>query len=135
MPVSLQAIGLKKTLEVYAWKLSDETGVGISVDADDVPRLAEEVELNLFRIFQEAVSNAAKHSGASKVNVSLRHSPPRIVLEIRDNGCGFDYQQARSVRSGMGLSIMAERMKMLGGKMEVASLRDLGTTVRAEAPV
>ncbi len=135
MPVSLQAIGLKKTLEAYAGKLSAKTGMGIYVDADEVPRLAEETELNLFRFFQEAVSNAAKHSGASKVNVSLRHKPPRIVLEIRDNGCGFDYRQSQSVRSGMGLSIMAERMKMLGGNMEVASLRDSGTTVRAEAPV
>lgn len=135
MPVSLKATGLKKTFEAYAGKFSEKTGIKVSMAAEDLPRLSPEMEINIFRVFQEALNNAAKHSSATDLGITLRHGSPRIIMEIRDNGCGFDYQKARSGDSGMGLSIMAERMRVMGGDLTVTSIKGEGTTVRAEAPI
>ncbi len=135
MPVSLRTMGLKKTIEFYAEKFSEKTGIKVRVDSGDMPRTSPEIELHLFRVFQETVNNSAKHSGATIVDIALRHGSPRLVMEIRDNGCGFDYHQAQPERPGMGLSIMAERMRVVGGDLTVTSAKGKGTTIRAEAPV
>ena len=100
-------------------------------------RLAEPLEITIFRILQEAMHNAAKHSNADLIRISLS-SENGIHLIIEDNGSGFDLKEVtarRSILSGLGLSSMKERAELAGGKLYIESTRGVGTTVRALWPV
>jgi len=99
-------------------------------------RLAEPLEITIFRILQEAMHNAAKHSNADLIRISLE-SESGIHLIIEDNGSGFDLKEATAGRSrlnGMGLSSMKERAELSGGKLYIESIRGVGTTIRASWP-
>ena len=88
----------------------------------------------LFRIFQEALTNIARHAGATQVEVVLRKQRDRLVLRIHDNGRGFD--PASPSRSGsLGLLGMRERAAMLGGEVSISSAPEEGTTVTAWMPL
>jgi signal transduction histidine kinase len=87
---------------------------------------------HLFRIAQEAMSNALKHGGARNVKVELDTRPGGIVLTISDDGRGF---KTTAQNSGMGLRIMGYRAGMIGGKLEVHSAEGRGTKVVCTAPV
>jgi signal transduction histidine kinase len=135
MPVSLQAIGLIKTVEAFAQKFSENTGIDCKIESEDLPLMSLEVELNLYRILQEAMNNAAKHARAKNVIIKLfPSSPSLVVMEITDDGHGFDHRQVYSENSGMGLSIMQERARIIGGNLTVTSIKNKGTTIRVEAP-
>ncbi len=83
-------------------------------------RLAANVETALFRIFQEAVNNAVKHSGASELWIELREAMGRVTLEIKDNGKGLPRSaRASSECTGMGIVGMHERANQLGGKLTI----------------
>ncbi len=100
-------------------------------------RLAEPLEITIFRILQEAMHNAAKHSNADLIRISLR-SEKDLHLTIEDNGSGFDLEEVRarkSSRNGLGLSSMKERAELAGGKLCIESTRGVGTTIRALWPV
>jgi len=135
MPISLKAMGLANTITSHAAQYSKKTGLSVSVEADDLPRQSPDVELNLFRIFQEALNNAVKHSGAGSVVISLRKGPPGIVITIQDNGHGFDFEKALTANQGLGLSIMRERSRIMGGHLSIESAKGQGTTIRVEAPI
>jgi len=145
MPISLKAVGLANTITSHAAQYSKKTGITVSVEADDLPRQSPDVELNLFRIFQEALNNAVKHSGAGSVVISLRKGPPGIVMQIRDDGHGFDFQKALSANQGLGLSIMQERGRIMGGHVSIQSGKAQagkaqagkaqGTIITVEVPV
>lgn len=87
----------------------------------------------LFHICQEALANAAKHARANKVSVDLWTTPDRVLLEIRDDGRGFDVEKARKT-VGHGLANMAARVQGVGGDLEISSLPGEGTTVLAWVP-
>ena len=135
MPVSLKAMGLANTVSFYAAQYSKKTGMAVSVEADDISRPSPEVELNLFRIFQEALNNAVKHAGAGSVVISLRNSPSGLVMRIRDDGRGFDSQEVQAANRGLGLSIMRERSRLMGGNIHLQTGKDQGTTITVEVPV
>ena len=98
--------------------------------------LPADVALGLYRIAQEAVSNARRHSGATQVTVSLRTTDDAVILEIRDDGCGFALSDVRpGDRRGEGIPGMRERTSMLGGELTVASDPDRGTRVTASVPL
>ena len=99
-------------------------------------RLAEPLEITIFRILQEAMHNVAKHSNADLIRISLR-SEKGIHLTIEDNGSGFDLKEVRARRSalsGLGLSSMKERAELAGGKLYIESSPGAGTTIRAVWP-
>ena len=99
-------------------------------------RLAEPLEITIFRILQEAMHNAAKHSNADLIRIALE-SESGIHLIIEDNGTGFDLKEATAGKSrlnGMGLSSMKERAELSGGKLYIESIRGVGTTIRASWP-
>ena len=88
----------------------------------------------MLRIAQEALQNAVKHSHASHVTVVLRGEGSRLLLEIEDDGVGFD-PGAEGIRSRrLGLTSMEERAGRIGGTLEIRSAAGAGTTVRLEAP-
>ena len=93
-------------------------------------KLPEEVSLCLFRVLQEALQNAAKHSGARNVEVTLRRVWDQIHLMVRDRGIGFDTEDTINSR-GIGLTSMRERLKLVDGVLSIQSRRPIGTTIHA----
>jgi signal transduction histidine kinase len=133
-PPFLEEMGLAAALRMYGNRLVEKTGLRVSVKAEPGARLTPLMEDNLFRIAQEALGNAAKHSQAKAVGVRLSRAGGSVIMEIWDDGCGFDYLRVRSQNRGIGLSTMEERASLVGGSLSVKSGDGKGTTVRVEAP-
>jgi signal transduction histidine kinase len=93
-----------------------------------------DVSLCLFRVLQEALHNAVRHSGVRHFDVQLRGTGDAIDLTVRDEGVGFDVDAANRGR-GLGLTSMKERLKLVGGELFIESQSRRGTTVLARAPV
>jgi signal transduction histidine kinase len=87
----------------------------------------------LFRIAQEALNNAAKHSSAKRITVLLERNGAELALSVSDDGCGFDPAQAP--RGRWGMTTMRERAEAAGGRLLVDSSPGKGTAVRASVPV
>jgi signal transduction histidine kinase len=91
--------------------------------------LSPQLEDEILRIAQEAVTNVVRHAAASKVTVDLTYSPGSLLMRIVDDGCGFDVAAASSVAGHFGLKGMRERATMIAGRLEVESLTGEGTRV------
>jgi len=132
-PPFLEEMGLPAALKMYGNRVAKKTGVEIEVKADLASRPRSLIEENLFRIVQESISNASKHASATHITVSLDGSKDRLVMQVEDNGRGFDYGKIRSKGLGIGLSTMAERASLMGGTLSLRSGRE-GTSIRVEVP-
>ena len=131
----LDLLGLAAAAATFCKETSSHHGVSIQFVHQDVPpQLPDGVAINLFRVLQEAVSNAVKHSGASWYRVSLRRDGDDVELEVIDNGHGFDVAAALAA-SGLGLVSMQERLRLVNGEVTVESTPGKGTIVRALAPL
>jgi signal transduction histidine kinase len=109
------------------------TGMKVDVDIDgDLRGLSDSQKIVLFRVVQEALSNVRKHSGAAVVTVSLRSTRTFVSLSVSDNGYGFDPEQLGTDR--LGLAGISERVRLLGGAVEIETSPGAGTTVRATLP-
>jgi PAS domain S-box-containing protein len=133
-PMLLHDLGLEGSLRSLATGLSTPTTTVRAVFATDVPRLEEADEVTIYRIAQEAVSNAIRHAGARSVTVSLSASGARLVLEVRDDGSGFEVWRAEPMRA-LGLASMEERAQALPGRLVVRSQRGEGTTITLDCPI
>jgi signal transduction histidine kinase len=107
--------------------------VTLHADAQADHSLPSEARLALFHVAQEALSNAAKHSRASQMNVQLLNEADAVVLSLTDNGRGFVPEQAEQ-RMGHGLVNMRERARALGGQLSIRSAAGGGTEVRISIP-
>jgi signal transduction histidine kinase len=96
--------------------------------------LPDGVALNVFRVLQEALSNAVKHSGSHRYDVAIRGRGDRIQLDVRDQGRGFDPAVAFAT-SGLGLVSMQERLRFMNGEVTIESSPGQGTTVTATIPL
>ena len=134
-PPELERFGLGPALESIARSTEAATGIHIDSDIEESPeRLRPEVELGLFRIAQEALSNMAKHSDASEGRVVLRRDGDLVVLVVEDDGRGFEMPGTDVSASGLGISGMEERARLLGGRMECVSRRTKGARVTVSVP-
>ncbi len=130
-PAYLRFVGLTAALERLRREMSTGTAV-IAFSHESVPAsLAPEVKLGLFRVAQEALRNAVRHSGASRISLRLRGDPDRIILSIEDDGAGFDLAAAQQ---GLGLISMSERVQQIGGTLEVRSKPGSGTQLEIRVP-
>jgi len=130
----LKEFGLDFAAAGFCKELSEQKGLRIDFHSENVPKqLAEEISICLFRVLQEAVQNAAKHSGARHLQVSLRNGSNEIELTVHDSGIGFDPEMALR-KNGLGLTSMRERMKLVNGELSIESKLQRGTTVRARVP-
>jgi signal transduction histidine kinase len=130
----LEYLGLAAAANSFCREFSEQQKVRIEFSHSDVPRtMPREISLCLFRVLQEAVQNAAKHSGARHFNVDLRGSAEGINLTVRDQGAGFDKQSAENAR-GLGLISMKERLQLVKGELSVKSEPGRGTTISARVP-
>jgi signal transduction histidine kinase len=123
--------GLAESLRRYAQLAGRAHGITVRLTAADVPELEPRAQAAAFRVAQEALHNALRHSGAGEVSVTLTRRRRRVILEVTDNGTGFDPELASG---GLGLRSMRERAAAVGGVLRVSSTPDAGTTVRMEVP-
>lgn len=137
-PSVLDDLGLLPAMHSACDEFQHRTGVALELDCAPVPvRLAPVVELNLYRILQEALNNVGHHARAARVAVGLKAEEAFIELRIQDDGVGFEIGVARrrtSGRSGFGLVDMRERAALVGGTLTVQSAPDHGTEIVARIP-
>jgi PAS domain S-box-containing protein len=134
-PPNLERLGLAAALRQHVEDFSSRHGQVVEFEAlgfDDV-RLPPEVEVALYRIVQEALTNVARHAWARCVEVRLELNGDRVIAAVRDNGVGF--KPGAEERGGLGLVGMRERAEMLGGALVVESAIGAGTTVSVEIPL
>ena len=135
-PPMLDDLGLEAALQAFVQDFSHRWPVKAKFTGGRLGRLPLDVELVLYRIVQEALSNVAKHANASRVEARLTRRGRSLRLVIEDDGCGFDVEAAKSSRgSGLGLFGMEERLALIGGSVLVESAVGRGTRISAEAPL
>ncbi|MCJ8014717.1 histidine kinase [Paenibacillus sp. KQZ6P-2] len=126
-PIALEGKHLSRALEDYVRAWQGQTGIFVNLEARGDQLVSPVIEEAFFRIAQEALSNAARHSRADTVKLRLECGDP-VTLTISDNGSGFDVKDAGH---GVGLSSMRERVLTLGGQLDIWSEKGKGTTVTA----
>jgi len=138
-PSILDDLGLIPAIRWYAQTNLGKNGVQVDVERrEETMRLPTHLETMLFRILQEAVSNILRHANASQVSIDLRPEGDQIVLEVRDNGRGFDVEKARGeamTQKQLGLLGMQERVSLVNGTIKVDSTPGGGTTLRVYVPL
>ena len=135
-PPMLDDLGLEAALQAFVADFSHRWPVKAKFTSARLGRLPPDVELVLYRIVQEALSNVAKHAGASQVEARLTRRGRSLRLVIEDDGRGFDVEATKSSRgSGLGLFGMEERLALVGGWVRVESAPGRGTRISVEAPL
>jgi two-component system sensor histidine kinase UhpB len=137
-PTILDDLGLGPALEWRVDELNKHGGMQATVQVSGLDeRLPNEMALALYRVAQESLSNASRHAQAEHVTVTLTRRPGQIVLQICDDGVGFDPSAPPedADRHGLGLLGMRERMRMIGGELAINSGPGRGTQIRAQAPL
>ncbi len=131
----LDYLGIEAAVRGLCKEFSQQQGVEVSFLHDNVPAsLSRGVSLCIFRVTQEALHNAAKHSGTKEIQVWLRGAPGRIEVEVRDAGVGFNVKTTNG-QSGLGLVSMKERVHLMRGSFSVESKVDWGTRIVASVPL
>ncbi len=132
-PPVLDDLGLADSLASLA---RSAPGVEAHVEVDQCA-LSEHVEIALYRIAQEAMQNVVKHAHAARIELRLFRRGSGVVLQVTDDGRGFDREAAVQdiSQGGYGMGSMAERAELIGGRLEVESRPGVGTTVSATVPV
>ncbi len=139
-PPLLDEVGFACAAEWYVEGFAKRSRVNVEWDIATVhERLPIGIEIALFRVLQESLTNVHRHSGASNVRVCFQRQLEKITLEIKDDGCGIpaerlDRLRETSAETGVGLAGMRERMNELNGKLEIES-DGHGTTMRAIVPL
>jgi signal transduction histidine kinase len=134
-PRVLDELGLVAAVEWQLQQFQKRTGAGCAVTADlDDGALDAEVSTALFRIFQEALTNIARHAGAARVCVRLAEEQGSIILEVKDDGRGITPGELTNPRS-LGLAGMRERAGLLGGEVRISAAEKQGTTVLVRLPL
>ncbi len=132
-PLLLRDLGLEGSLRSLADGMSTPETRVVAELPPSIPRLDETVEIDVYRIAQEALANAARHAHARTIHVRLALTDSRLELEVRDDGCGFVPNERRNPR--LGLVAMQERALALGGHVAVTSAPALGTIVYLDCPI
>jgi PAS domain S-box-containing protein len=134
-PPMLDDYGLLPALHWYARDFSKRTGVEVAVTGHEhADRLAPEIEITLFRIAQEALTNVAKHARASRVEIALDQADQRCLMTITDDGIGIDTTPSASTRPRLGMVTMRERSQAIGGRFEVRTMAGGGTRIGISIP-
>lgn len=139
-PSSLDDLGLIPALQQYTREYADKFGVNADFQASgfESKRLRPEVEIALYRIIQEALTNVVRHAEAKKVSVLMGIRNSSIVAIVEDNGKGFDVQDvlaSKTIEQKLGLYGMQERASLIGGMLTIEATPGKGTTVFVEVPL
>jgi signal transduction histidine kinase len=130
-PPELAVGGLASSVRAYAVLAGRTHGTDVVVRTAELPVLGAQQDTAIYRVTQEAIGNALRHSGARHVTVSLSRRQRAVVLEVSDDGRGFE---PSAPQSGLGLASMHERARSVGGKLTIMSAKGTGTRVRLSVP-
>jgi PAS domain S-box-containing protein len=131
----LEYLGFVGGVKSFCRELSEQRNVRIEFKHSDIPAaIPKEISLCLFRVLQEALQNAVKHSAAQNFTVELHGTKEGISLTVSDSGIGFDWQDAMN-RRGLGLISMRERLRLVNGELSIQSVPGRGTIVLARVPL
>jgi signal transduction histidine kinase len=131
-PVVLDEVGLESAVDAYLPAFEKQTGIEVKYEKTGPGReLDRELSIHLYRVMQEALNNVARHSNSKSAAVRLRFLPEAVVLEVEDQGVGFQAKQTH----GLGLVSMRERAELVNGTIEFASGESVGVLVRVTVPL
>jgi len=132
---ALELLGAAAAIQHLCEEFADQHKAVVDFDSHDLPdELPRDIALCLFRIVQEGLNNAVKHSGVRQFEVRLWATPGQVELVVSDAGKGFDVAAGRAGR-GLGLISMEERIKLVDGDLSIDSQPHHGTTIHARVPV
>lgn len=136
-PSALDDLGLIAALQWYTDDLARRTQIEVDFRSQGLDtRLPDDVEVVVYRIIQEALTNVVKHSGATRVEVTIARDKAVVSASVVDNGRGFNLEHVRHSRErGLGLFGMQERVGLVGGTFQIASRPDWGTRVAITIPL
>jgi signal transduction histidine kinase len=133
-PTILDDFGLDAALRSLAERFSSRTGIAVQYNSNlQTDRLRDETETHLFRIAQEALTNVARHSHATEVELGLTRKRDQVQLRIRDNGQGFDSHRTAAPR-GLGLAGMQTRAEGCGGTVHIKTAPGSGVEIEIACP-
>jgi len=132
-PSKMEALGLVATIRAHCRDMSRQNLVVRFDERDVPPGMSPDRALSLFRVVEEALSNVARHSGATHAQVTLLGEDSHVVLRIADNGSGFT--EHPGLGAGLGLVSMRERIESISGTLSLTSARENGTLVEARVPL
>jgi PAS domain S-box-containing protein len=133
-PPLLQKHGLVAALKASLESIESRAGLETDLKTDGVFRLPSAIEPDIYRIAMEALNNLVRYSRAKKVTVDLQTRSNWVILDICDNGVGFELEVVRN-GGGMGIHNMEQRARRLGGRLEITSSPGAGTRIKAEIPL
>lgn len=132
-PMAIDTFGLVQALEQFVERISEMTGLEINLLLDGKERtLTEAKRITIYRIIQESVNNAMKYSGENQVTVRLFFKSEELLVEIKDQGIGFDNEHKAK---GFGLANMKERAHSIDSELTIHSKRNQGTCIRLQVPL
>jgi len=133
-PSKLEYLGVVGGIASWCKEFAERRGVEISFKSDISTTLPIEIGVSLFRVLQEALHNAAKHSGVKRIEVQLTENLGEVHLVIRDLGVGFDVESAMRGK-GLGLASMRERVRLVNGSIAIQSTPMQGTMIQVRVPL
>lgn len=138
-PSILEDLGLFASLQWLAENFAQQHSINVSLDMEDVdPYFLNNTRINLYRVFQETLTNISKHAQAKKVSIVVKKEEDYVIFRIKDDGKGFDLKrltQKDAIKAGMGLTAMKERANLSGGDFEVESSPGKGTMICFKFPI
>jgi PAS domain S-box-containing protein len=138
-PSVLENIGLSAAIQNLCDEFGKRHGLKTALDLDKIDgQLSPEAQINIYRIFQEALDNIGKYAGATAVNLSIKKNGDLLCFSIKDNGAGFAApaaRQAGAASRGFSLTAMEERVRMLGGGLQIKSAAGDGTDIIFSLPL
>jgi signal transduction histidine kinase len=139
-PPLLDEVGLESALRCYVDGFAKRSKIAVQLNiAPGLGRLSQDHETSIFRIVQESLTNIHRHSGSETAVVRIENGGGELRLEIRDDGCGMPPEMLRPTGivngAGVGLQGMRERVRELGGNLDIASRPDHGTVLTATFPL
>ncbi len=138
-PSIVEDLGLSSSLKYLVRDICRNNNMRCQVKMDQIDHLfSAEVKINIYRIFQESLTNIVRHAKAGLIEVQVRRQEDRVTFTLRDNGRGFDLKQVRSRsqgKRGLGLTIMGERALLAGGTVNINSGKGKGTEISITMPI
>jgi two-component system, sensor histidine kinase LadS len=136
-PTTLDTIGLTASLNNMVERLKRSTDIKIDFNCpqniDEI--VPKDLQINVYRILQELTNNVLKHSKANNATISIQQQTHQILIQVKDDGVGFDTQQKAILNTGNGFSSIKERVKILKGEMKIISENQKGTIINIKIPM
>jgi PAS domain S-box-containing protein len=137
-PIVLEELGISSAIRYLLEEFSEHHPIRIAkMEVDEIDDLfSQQAQIHIFRVIQESLTNIFRHACASQISVMVKHEGDRVSIVVEDDGQGFDLQQVLSLeRRGIGIAAMQERMRILGGTLDIRSQEGSGTQIKGNIPV